>query len=194
MLFKPGSKFDYSNYGFILLGAVVAKVSGQTYYDYVRDRIYVPAGMTSTGSEPESVAVANRSIGYMLSPKGKWVPNTDTLPYRGTPAGGGYSTVGDLLRFANALLSHKLLNAAYTQMMTTGKIAMGPGGAKYGFGFGDRTINGTRCFGHNGGAPGMNGDLEICPGTGYTVVVLSNIDPPAASRIADFITNRLPQK
>ena len=56
--------------------------------------------MTSSGSEPEDVAVANRSIGYMSAPKGGVQPNTDTLPYRGTSAGGGYSTVGDLLRFA----------------------------------------------------------------------------------------------
>ncbi len=189
--FKPGSKLEYSNYGFILLGAVVEKVSGQTYYDYVREHVYEPAGMTATGSEPEDVAVADRSIGYMTSPKGGVQPNTDTLPYRGTSAGGGYSTVGDLLRFANALENHTLLNATYTEMMTTGKVTMGPG-IKYGFGFGDRIINGTRCFGHNGGAPGMNGDLEICPSDGFVIAVLSNLDPPAAGRVADFIANRLP--
>lgn len=190
--FKPGSKFEYSNYGFILLGTVIERVSGQSYYRYVRNHIYGPAGMTSTGSEPEDVAVANRSIGYMTDPDGKMQPNTDALPYRGTSAGGGYSTAGDLLRFANALLSHRLVDARYTQMMTTGTVEMVPG-FKYGFGFGDRVVNGTRCFGHNGGAPGMNGDLEICD-SGYVVAVLSNLDPPAAGRIADFIENRLPSK
>ncbi len=190
--FKPGSKFEYSNYGFILLGVVIEKVSGESYYNYVRDRIYATAGMAETASEPEDIAVPNRSVGYMAAPNRDWQPNTDTLPYRGTSAGGGYSTVGDLLKFANALAAHKLLNAKYTDMMTTGKVAMGPSGIKYGFGFGDRVINGTRCFGHNGGAPGMNGDLEICPGSGYVIAVLSNLDPPAAGRIADFITNRLP--
>lgn len=189
--FKPGSKFEYSNYGFILLGVVIERVSGKSYYDYVRDHVFMPAGMTSTGSDPEDDSVANRSIGYTSGPHGDLQPNTDTLPYRGTSAGGGYSTVGDLLRFANALLSHKLLDAQYTDMMTSGKVAMGPD-MKYGFGFGDRTVNGNRCFGHNGGAPGMNGDLEICPDSGYVVAVLSNLDPPAAGRVADFITNRLP--
>jgi CubicO group peptidase (beta-lactamase class C family) len=191
--FKPGSKFEYSNYGFILLGAVIERVSGQSYYDYVREHVYEPAGMTQTGSEHEDVNVPNRSVGYTMAPNGDWQPNTDTLPYRGTSAGGGYSTVGDFLKFANALTSNKLLNAGYTQMMTTGKIAMGGSGLKYGFGFGDNVLSGTRCFGHNGGAPGMNGDLEICPSSGYVVVVLSNMDPPAAGRISDFITNRLPQ-
>jgi D-alanyl-D-alanine carboxypeptidase len=191
LAFKPGSKFEYSNYGFILLGAVIERVSGQSYYDYVRDHVFAPAGMTSTGSEPEDAPVSNRSIGYTQGPDGQWMPNTDMLPYRGSPAGGGYSTVGDLLRFANALQQHTLLNAHFTDLMTTGKVAMGPG-LKYGFGFGDQIVNGTRCFGHNGGAPGMNGDLEICPQAGYTVIALSNLDPPAAGRIAEFIENRLP--
>ncbi len=191
--FKPGSRWEYSNYGFILLGAVIEKVSGQSYYDYVQEHIYAPAGMTSTGSLPENAEVPNRSVGYTQTQNGSLQPNTGTLPYRGTSAGGGYSTVGDLLRFANALEEHELLSAQYTEMTTSGKVAT-PGGGSYGFGFGESVINGTRCFGHNGGAPGMNGDLEICPASGYVVAVLSNLDPPAAGRISDFITNRLPSK
>lgn len=195
LLFKPGSRWDYSNYGFILLGLVIEKISGQSYYDYVRDHIYAPTGMTSTASEPEDQAVPNRSIGYMTGPKGQLQPNTDTLPYRGMSAGGGYSTVGDLLKFANALLQHKLLNGQYTDLLTTGKVAVSGGldNDKYAYGFEDRKINGVRCFGHNGGAPGMNGQLDICPGPSYVVAVLSNLDPPTAGRISDFITNRLPK-
>jgi CubicO group peptidase (beta-lactamase class C family) len=191
--FEPGSRWEYSNYGFLLLGVVIGRVSGQSYYDYVRDHIYQPAGMNSTGSSPENEAVLNRSIGYLEDDDGKLVPNTDTLPYRGTSAGGGYSTVGDLLRFANALESHKLLDAHYTELLTTGKVDT-PGGFKYAYGFGDRTKNGVRSVGHNGGAPGMNGDLEIFPESGYVVAVLANMDPPAAGRIEDFIASRLPSK
>lgn len=190
--FKPGSRYQYSNYGFILLGAVVEKVSGLSYYDYVRDHVYLPAGMTSTDSAPEDQRVDRRSIGYTQGPGGRWQRNIDTLPYRGTSAGGGYSTVSDLLRFAKALEDHELLDAAHTQLLTTGKVRMGPRG-RYAYGFGDFIVNGTRCFGHNGGAPGMNGELSICPDAGYVVTVLANMDPPAASRIADFITNRLPR-
>jgi CubicO group peptidase (beta-lactamase class C family) len=190
--FKPGSKWEYSNYGFILLGAIVEKVSGQSYYAYVRDHVYAPAGMTESGSLPEDVDVPNRSVGYTNARNGDSRPNTDMLPYRGTSAGGGYSTVGDLLRFADALETHKLLDAHYAQMLMTGKVAMPMPGARYAFGFEDHAINGTRCFGHSGGAPGMNGDLEICPSSGYVIAVLSNLDPPAASEVSDFITNRLP--
>jgi CubicO group peptidase (beta-lactamase class C family) len=158
----------------------------------MREHVYEPAGMTSTDSAPEDQPVANRSIGYTKMDGAALKPNTGTLPYRGTSAGGGYSTVGDLLRFANALEAHKLLDAQHTEMLTTGKVDT-PGGLRYAYGFGDRIINGTRCFGHNGGAPGMNGELEICPGPGYVVAVLSNLDPPAAGHLAEFITDRLPK-
>jgi CubicO group peptidase (beta-lactamase class C family) len=191
--FAAGSRWQYSNYGFLLLGALIEKVSGQSYYDYVRDHIYKPAGMTGTASEPEEQMVADRSLGYTRFGSGTLRPNTNTLPYRGTSAGGGYSTVEDLLKFATALQTHKLLNAQYTEMLTTGKVDT-PMGGKYAFGFQDAMINGARCFGHGGGAPGMNGELKICPGPGYVIAVLANIDPPGASRVADFITNRLPVK
>src|SRR5215208_3064809 len=190
--FEPGSRWQYSNYGFLLLGVLVEKVSGQSYYDYVRDHIYNPAGMTGTASEPEDQTVADRSTGYTRFGGQGLSPNSNTLPYRGTSAGGGYSTVEDLLRFATALQTHKLLNAQYTEVLTTGKTETGRG--KYAFGFQDDMINGTRCFGHGGGAPGMNGELKICPGPGYVIAILANMDPPAASRVADFITNRLPAK
>jgi CubicO group peptidase (beta-lactamase class C family) len=156
--------------------------------------------MTSTGSEPEETQVANLSTGYtaMATPGAppppgppQQHPNTDTLPYRGTSAGGGYSTVEDLLHFADALQQNKLLDAAHLELLTTGK--PGTPDNSYAFGFEDHKINGIRCFGHGGGAPGMNGMLQICPGPGYTVAVLSNLDPPAAQRVADFILNRLPE-
>ena len=201
--FEPGSKWAYSNYGFLLLGVLVEKVSGQNYYDYVAEHVYKAAGMTLTASLAEDQVVPGRSIGYTRfreqSAQGSsaapesWRPNTDTLPYRGTSAGGGYSTVEDLFRFAMALQSHKLLDAEHTELLTTGKVDT-PGGGKYAYGFSDETIGGIRCFGHGGGAPGMNGDLKICPGTGYVVAVLANLDPPAASRISEFVLNRLPEK
>ena len=191
--FEPGSRWEYSNYGFLLLGVVIEKVSGRSYYDYVEAHVFKPAGMTSTGSLPEDQKVADRSIGYTREGSKDWSPNTDTLPYRGTSAGGGYSTVGDLGRFGDALLGHKLLNAANTELLTTGKVET-PRGDKYAYGFVDSEENGMRCFGHGGGAPGMNGDLRICPGSGYVVAVLSNLDPPAAQNISTFVVNRLPAK
>jgi D-alanyl-D-alanine carboxypeptidase len=182
---EPGAEFRYSNYGFVLLGAVIEKVTGMSYYDYVRSHVFQPAGMTFTDSLPEAEAVPNRSAGYMKE-KGGWVPNTDTLPVRGTSAGGGYSTAGDLLRFAQALESGKLISKASLAAATT------PFKEHYGFGFGIQGEGPLRSFGHGGGAPGMNGELRIFPQLGTVVICLSNLDPPAATRLADFFTLRMP--
>ena len=180
-----------------LLGVIVQRVSGQDYYDYVREHVFKPAGMSSTDSLPEDVAAADRSVGYMKGDPSKgWQPNTSTLPYRGTSAGGGYSTVGDLLAFANALESYKLLDEKHTTLLVTGKVETpGGDGRKYAYGFMESVSpDGVTCVGHGGGAPGMNGQLTICKGPGYTVAVLANMDPPAASRMADFMVNRLPKE
>jgi D-alanyl-D-alanine carboxypeptidase len=123
---------------------------------------------------------------------GAWAPNTNTLPYRGTSAGGGYSSVGDLVAFAEALMNHKLLNAEYTSMLFTGKVDVAEG-RKYAYGFEDARVNGEGAVGHGGGAPGMNGELRIYPQSGYVIAVLSNLDPPAASRMTSFVDPRLPR-
>jgi len=191
--FEPGSQWVYSNYGFILLGAVIETVTGQSYYDYVHEHIYEPVGMTGTGSVPEDHAVPDRAIGYM-DPSGgtDWRPNTDTLPYRGTSAGGGYSTVGDFARFADALLNHELLSPDSTELLITGKEEIVPG-IEYAYGFVDhRGTDGNGWVGHAGGAQGMNGDLKIYPKSGYVLVALANLDPPAANRVTDFLDLRLP--
>jgi D-alanyl-D-alanine carboxypeptidase len=185
-LFEPGTQYRYSNYGMILLGAIIERVTGMLYFDYVRTRVFEPAGMTSTGSLPESELVSKRATGYMRV-NDAWTPNTDTLPWSGTAAGGGYSTVGDFFRFAEALQSGKLISkASLAQMLTPG---IQP---QYGFGMFFTGEGAKRSFGHGGGAPGQNGDLRVFPESGYVVVALSNLDPPAASRMVDFIAARLP--
>src|SRR5262249_26471363 len=191
--FEPGSKWEYSNYGFLLLGVIIERVSGQNYYDYVAEHIFKPAGMTATASLSEDQVVPDRSVGYTKFDGGStWRPNIDTLMYRGNSAGGGYSTVEDLTRFAAALVSHKLLDAKHTELLTTGKVATPRGGDKYAYGFFDHKVGGLRCFGHGGGAPGMNGELEICPDSGYVIVALANLDPHAAEHIVEFVGSRLP--
>jgi len=184
-LFAPGAEWRYSNYGFVLLGAIVEKVSGMTYYDYVRKKIFEPSGMTATDSLPESEAVPNRANGYMKR-NGAWVSNAETLPWRGTAAGGGYSTAGDLLRFAEALGSGKLLSQKRLGEATR------PQREHYGYGFDIQGEGQLSSYGHGGGAPGMNGELRVYPQLGYVLVALSNLDPPAASRVVDFYALRMP--
>ena len=191
--FAPGTQHVYSNYGFILLGALVERLSGTRYDDHVAARVLAPAGMTATGTAPEDSLVPGRAVGYMRQggASGPLVSNAPTLPYRGTPAGGGYSTVGDFARFSVALRERRLLDSAHTALLLSGKVAVGPG-SQYAYGFQDRVVGGRRFVGHGGGAPGMNGELAFEPNGGYVVVVLSNLDPPAAGQVAAFILGRLP--
>jgi CubicO group peptidase (beta-lactamase class C family) len=186
---EPGARFEYSNYGFVLLGALIEQVTGGSYDDYVRDHVFRRAGMRSTGALPEAVEVPDRAVGYLrLSPGSAWEPNTYTLPWRGTAAGGGYSTVGDLLRFAQALNSGRLISEATLAQATR------PHQQQYGYGFGVQGQGQLRSYGHGGGAPGMNGELRVFPELGYVVISLSNLDPPAASELVEFFALRMPDQ
>jgi CubicO group peptidase (beta-lactamase class C family) len=184
---EGGGSFRYSNYGYILLGAIIEKASAVSYYEYVQKNIFAPAGMTATGSIPESVPVPNRARGYMRR-QGQWVSNAQTLPWRGTAAGGGYSTVGDLFRFTTALSSGKLISKSMLAEATRGQVTP----PVYGYGFFLQGEGSLAHYGHSGGAPGMNGELRVYPKLGYVVVALSNLDPPSATRLADFIEARIP--
>ncbi len=155
--FEPGSRRQYSNAGYIVLGAVIERLSGMSYYDYVRTRVFEPPGMTSTGSYAKDSLPANTAVGYTrggpgTEPQGPPQPNTELLPGCGSSAGGGYSTAGDLLRFARALRD--------------GRIAGGPPAG----------------LGVAGGAPGINAILEADI-AGYDLVVLANLDPPVAENV-----------
>jgi CubicO group peptidase (beta-lactamase class C family) len=168
--FEPGTDQRYSNAGFVVLGLIIEKISGQSYYDYVRDHITRPAGMNDTASYAVDENVPNRAIGQTKrGPQGPLPArrdNVNTLPARGSSAGGGYSTAPDLLRLSQALLADKLMPKRWTDWLFSGKLD----GA------------GKRNIGVAGGAPGVNAVLEIEPP--YTVVVLSNFDPPSAEEIA----------
>jgi D-alanyl-D-alanine carboxypeptidase len=189
LLFEPGTKHVYSNYGFMLLGAVIERVSGMSYDDYIATRVLAPAGMTATNAGPGDSVVPGRSVGYMRQ-DGALVSNAPTLPYRGTPAGGWYSTVGDLARFAAAIRAHKLLDSAHTTLLYTGKV-QGPS-FQYAYGFIDRVVGGRRWVGHGGTARGMSGELAFEPNGGYVAVTLSNFDPPAAQLSQNFILANAP--
>jgi CubicO group peptidase (beta-lactamase class C family) len=189
-LFPPGSRQAYSNYGFMLLGRIVEVASGLSYDDYLARNIFAPAGMTATGMAPETQALPMRAVAY-TGPPGQLRNAAETLPWRGTPAGGGYSTVGDLLRFSDALIGNRLLDPAHLRLLTTGGMT-GADGKLIAFDFGGQTGDGRRYLGHNGGAPGMNGELRIFPDDNYVVVVLANRDPPTASGLSNWISERLP--
>jgi D-alanyl-D-alanine carboxypeptidase len=213
LAFKPGEKVMYSNYGFVLLGAVIEKASKMSYFDYVKQNICTPANMTNTDFSERDRTHENLAIGYMGPPfmpgqspqpmvgKVKRENNTRELEVKGNSAGGGYSTVIDFHKFSMALLSGKLVPLKTLETITTGKVILGPAikernlpEVKYGYGFGEMYRNGNRMFGHTGGAPGVDGQLEIYPDLGYTIVALSNYDRatmPIVRKIQEVI---LPKK
>ncbi len=166
LLFEPGADQRYSNAGFIVLGLIIERESGQSYYDYVRDHIFKPAGMTDTESYAIDAKVSNLATG--LTKRGPDGPlehrrsNARMQPGRGSSAGGGYSTAQDLLRFARALSSEKLLSKEWTDWVFHEK---GTG----------------RSLAIAGGSPGVNAFLSI--NSPYTLVILSNYDPPSAEEI-----------
>src|SRR6266404_3698414 len=197
LLFPPGEKFQYSNSGYMLLGAIIEKVSGQDYYSYVQEHIYKAAGMSDTGFYEPGKETPNLAIGYTrMGPDGKRLDepqdNTNTREVKGGPAGGGYSTAGDLVKFHMALRSYKLLNEESMKLVTTGKVDAGGPGGRYGYGFGERMLDGKRIVGHNGGAPGIAANFDMYPELGYTAVALMNADPPAMMPIVMGIRQRLP--
>lgn len=184
--FEPGSEWRYSNSNFIVLGAIVEAVSGQDYFDYVREHIYQPAGMVHTDAFALDQETPNLATGYTRAPgETEWRNNLFEHVIKGGPAGGGYSTVSDLLNFAQALTNNELLGAAMTTAVTAPKVqADGAFDAHYGYGFMHETLNGQSRFGHSGGFPGINSELNIYPGLGYVVAIMANYDPPAAALVS----------
>jgi CubicO group peptidase (beta-lactamase class C family) len=154
----PGAKWSYSNAGYIVLGAIIEEVSGQSYFDYVREHICKPAGMSNTDFYEADSNTPNMAIGYTnLGPDGglellSRAENASILPVKGGPAGGGFSTVEDLLKFDVALRAHKLLNPKFTDLVLTGKVDReDEWGGKYAYGFADDSLNGKAIVGYTGG-------------------------------------------
>jgi len=143
LAFQPGEKSDYCNSNFIVLGAILEKITGQDYFDYMQKRVFRLAEMN----------------------------NTDFSVARGNSAGGGLSTVKDLLKFSIALRKHKLLNAKYTDIILSPKTNTGEDKA-YGYGFEVIKINGKKIVGHSGGG-GADNQLDIYLDEDYTVVILA---------------------
>lgn len=178
--FEPGTQFAYSNEGYIVLGVIIEQVSGQSYWNFVKENIFQPSGMSDTHAYELDAEVLNRAIGYTTqdaqgNETGALADNTPLMPIKGTSAGGGYSTVEDLLNFSNALLGYRLLSPESTELLLAGKVEIRED-YKYAYGFFDRVISGQRVVGHGGGAPGVCTSMEMYLDSGYTIIVLSNSD------------------
>ncbi|NUO80270.1 beta-lactamase family protein [candidate division KSB1 bacterium] len=181
LLFAPGTQQRYSNGGYIVLGLIIEKISGQNYFDYVREHVYQPANMSNTGSYELDAVVPNLATGYSRNARatanGERTKNIYTKPARGSSAGGGYSTLADMHNFGLSLLDNKLLNSTYTAWLLNGFESPQPVPQA------NANVRREGGYGIAGGAPGINAVMEIDFETGYTIIVLANDDPPTAQRV-----------
>lgn len=186
--FAPGTSQRYSNGGYVLLGEVIAKASGEDYYDYLAKHVFGPADMTSTAALIEGDGTKGVARGYTRSDgRGEAPPtsgperdNAITRPARGSAAGGSYSTLADLLAFDRALLAAKLCGAGWSAWVT--------GGPRPEPGTATMTPE-VPSFGFAGGAPGLNAEWSH---EGDVVsIVLTNRDPetarPTAQGVRDIV-------
>jgi CubicO group peptidase (beta-lactamase class C family) len=181
LLFQPGARWGYSNAGYVLLGLVIERLSSESYAHYVRKRVFTPAGISSEPIDEIDHAYPDRAIAYS---RGR--PAEHVGLRRIMPAGGAILSARDVHRFGSALLRYQLLDSATTNVAMSGKVEYRPG-ARYGYGFANEIVQGTRLVFHDGGADGISTNLDLLPERGLIGIVLANLDPPAARPVRDAL-------
>lgn len=192
--FLPGSGYFYSNSGFVVLGKIVAEVSGQDYWDHMRQNIFVPAGMTLTDfyTQPQVLKLmAEGAVAHNYASQ-HGGSRVDLLQFGkplfiGLPdgAGGPYTTTTDLLAFATALQNSTLLGPDYVRLALNGKVPLSPRPTPFdeeiqlylsGYGLTDTLINDKHILSHAGEGPGVTSNLDIYPTLDWVAIVLENYD------------------
>ena len=179
--FEPGSKWNYSNSGYVLLGYLLEKISGQKYADFVQENIFTPLGMKDSGYDSNADIIPRHASGYTPSPKGPVNAGyiDMSIPFS---AGALYSTTEDLMRWENGLFGGKVLSAAELQKMTT------PFKENYGCGLFIHDNHGHKEIDHAGGIEGFNAYLAYYPEDKLVVVVLANLNGAAPDAIAQELS------
>lgn len=180
--FQPGEKWEYSNSGYVLLGYLLEKVSGESYENFVQENVFKPLGMTDSGYDSNSAVIQRRASGYAPSRNGPVNAGyiNMTIPFS---AGALYSTTSDLLRWEQGLFGGKVVSAASLQKMTT------PFKEDYAFGLGVRTLHGHKVIDHGGGIEGFNTEMAYYPDDKLTVIVLGNLNGGAPGEIASKLAS-----
>ncbi len=178
--FQPNEKMNYSNSGYILLGAIIEKISGKSYGDFIQDNIFSPLQMKDSGYDTNKMLIANRAAGYMPGANG--LTNAEFINMSTTySAGALYSTTEDLLKWEKGVFNGKLLTVASLKKMTM------PYKSDYAFGVLVSESKGKRVIQHNGFIQGFYSKLAYYPDTKTTVAVLSNIGSTAPEEIVAAI-------
>lgn len=191
LAFAPGTRFDYSNVGYVVLGLVIEAVTGMSFHDHVDRTIFAPFGMRTSGYWPLDLVVPNRATGFGRDEEtpGAWRSNVFVNQFRGHSAGGGYATVGDLIAFARAWREDRLYGRAMRDEATRGRFDYRRG--QYGLGISIETVNGHRIVGHSGGHIGIAGELMIFEDLGWDVAILTNGDVDGFWGVNAFVKDLL---
>jgi CubicO group peptidase (beta-lactamase class C family) len=195
LTFEPGTRWAYCNTGFILLGAIIEKATGKDYWDYIKEHIFDPADMDNTIGFDRNKTLPNLAMGYeKVQEEGKafWRKTAFAGKIDGSPSGGGFSTVDDLLKFAEALRSDLLIRSESKELLMSIKPNLSS--MDYGYGFlvdSSRTLG--RVVGHGGAAFGVSANFRMFVDTGYTMIILSNYSE-ASLPVSRKIRSLLPLK
>lgn len=171
----PGKEFHYSTYGYVLLGAIIEQVSGQSYEEFLKENIFDPIGMSQTSVEKNGDNSKSKTALYHRNSRGKIKEATPTDLSNKIPGGGIQSTVGDLLLFGQAILNNALVAEETKNLMWT-KANVNYSGNPYGLGF---TLYGNnpkygQVYGHSGTQMGASAQLMLLPQEDLVIIVLSN--------------------
>ncbi len=185
LAYAPGSQSTYSNEGYIVLGAMIERLTGQSWYDHVREQVFEPAGMEATAYLTDDRTLPSRATGYAFAADdpfglGDRRASWDTLSWKGNSCGGGFSTVGDITRFLRALRAGALVPLEQLPLPEAG-----PPARRFGLEF-IPVAPGRTLVGHSGGGPasGINAEARIIWETGHAYAVLGNLDAPFAQMLA----------
>ncbi len=180
--FQPGDSWKYCNTGYNLLGFIIENVSGQTYWDFMYQRIFRPLGMNSTTNRLPGSIIPNRADGYEQT--NHVLINRDYDLTDVFSAGAIASTIGDLAKWNAALDGEDILNAgSKEQVWTPAKLNDGKP-TKYGFGWFIDSLDGHRNIGHSGSTSGYSATLQRFPDDKLAVIILTNTDEQVATTLA----------
>ena len=184
---EPGSHFHYSTQGYTLVGCAIEGASGKKYTDFMRENVFVPAGMSQTQADDRFKMIPYRTRFYSKTKDGA-VENSDFLDssYK-IPGGGWLSSAEDMAQFEVAVLSGKLLKRFTLDQMWTPLKPSDGSKDTYGLGFGVGEKDGIRFVGHDGGQQGTSTSFQIAPDQRAGVVVLTNMDELDPNELAKEI-------
>jgi len=182
LLFEPGTKFQYSTYGFSVVGCVLEGAAGKSYPELMQQLVFAPAQMTHTLVDDAIAIVPHRARGY--SKHDAQVINAELMDSSYKIPGGGYvSTPGDLVTFADALLSGTLVKSGTLKTMWTSQTLRDASKTGYGMGWGIGEFEGQAIVAHTGGQSGASSSLTVYPDRKMAVAVMINMDGAGAHEI-----------